>query len=83
MANKGGRPSDFIWEHFLQVTKDGKKLDRCTCTSCGNKDFGNLPSLDIKFFTLYFCHLKRLYVHINGSFEESFIMMRSVNKMVK
>ena len=33
MANKGGRPQDGVWEHFVRVTKDGKKLARCV--SCG------------------------------------------------
>jgi hypothetical protein len=33
MANKGGRPQDPIWQHFTQVTKDGKKFAKFI--SCG------------------------------------------------
>ena len=31
MNNKGGRPEDFILEHFLEVLKDGKHAQ---CKKC-------------------------------------------------
>ena len=34
MANKGGRPQDPVWEHFVRVTNEGKLLARCV--SCGS-----------------------------------------------
>lgn len=35
MANKGGRPTNLIWQHFLSVIKDGKKVAKCS--SCGHE----------------------------------------------
>ena len=35
--NKRGRPKAIIWEHFIEVTKDGKKYAECKI--CNNYDW--------------------------------------------
>ena len=56
MANKGGRPQDVDWEHFVRVTKYGKRLARCVLFGYDTRsgiDWVSKQQVNLSFITLY------------------------------